>query len=303
MVFPAVLATPWPTIIFLGVDCAWQHDAEAAAWGLARGVALPRFDSLFHGTRIPADGVLLPDGVWALAAPIARAAMGRDGQPFFVMALPEVFARALPSRDTVDLALRLQSVASHELLHTIQLGDFRSALRRRVPENQRPARLDDNMIEREFRADSDFTASVRTEAALLYEAARTASAERATFLADSAVRLMRRGQARHFTAQYASYGRIDELFLNMEGVAEYVRLRFHEISQMPPGIADRAALVDWIRGLDNDWVQDLGFGLVLVIDRLRPRCVEHLVLDIMPSPLEVLEYIITHPESTSGAPS
>lgn len=291
----------WPRMIFLGPECAWWHDDASAAWRRLNGTRLPSFDSLFHGSAIVAGQVRLPDGSMAAVEPVARAGLSPDKVPFFVMALPVVFAKALPPNDTVGLSLRLLSAASHEMMHTVQLGDLQAALLQRVQGRELPKALDDDLIERTFEGNATVAASVRAEAALLYEAASVASTIHAASLADSAIRLIRDRRARHFTREYADYSIFEDLFLNMEGLGEFVRLRYHETVRMPPGVVGRPALLTWMRGSSNTWSQELGLGLVLVIERLQPGCVPYLLQTSMPSPLTVLDHLRKAPDSTRCA--
>jgi len=83
-------------------------------------------------------------------------------------------------------------------------------------------------------------------------------------VARQALEAMEARRARYFTGENAIYGELEDLFLNMEGAANWAAYRL-AAAAMPPAVA-----VNSIRGSRSRWSQDEGPALFLVIDALLP---------------------------------
>jgi hypothetical protein len=189
-------------------------------------------------------------------------------EPYLVAALPAVFrADSAAARDSL-LDERIASVLSHEIVHTRQLPALShelAELRRKYPI---PPQVDDNVVEREFGNNTEFRAAFERERDLLYRAAFDPASAGARRELRQALTLIAQRRRRFFTGTHAGWDRLEDTFLDLEGVGEWVRFALHRADRGRwPG--DRA-IVDFIRGRHDEWVQDEGLGLYLLIDRFVP---------------------------------
>jgi hypothetical protein len=220
--------------------------------------------------------------------PSVYAAFSRElERPYFVLALPDVFRRDPAAAADPRLAERILSVVSHEILHTRQLPDLQREIETIGRRAALPAGIDDNVIETHFAADPDFRTAFEAERDMLYEAAFEADTARAREIASRAVMRIRERRARHFVGANEVYGRLEDLFLSMEGAAEWVRFKLHQGE--PGGFASDAEIVAFIRGRNNDWVQDEGLALFLLLDRFARNWQPRILRSDMPSPIDMLE--------------
>ena len=79
---------------------------------------------------------------------------------------------------------------------------------------------------------------------------------------------MRARRARWFTGEQAVFAALDDVFLTMEGMGQWLAYR-SLLSPGGGGLAPDAALPAVRRG-GRQWSQDQGLALMLVVDRLLP---------------------------------
>jgi hypothetical protein len=182
---------------------------------------------------------------------------------------------------------RIASVVSHEIIHTRQLPDLRREIGKLAERMTLPQPVDDSVIEREFGDGDSFRLAYGRERDLLYDAALERDDSLARRRAAHAMELLRARRARYFTGPRAGYGRLEDLFLNLEGVAEWVRFRLHR--ERPGPWKSDAEIVDFIRGRSNEWAQDEGLALYLLIERFVPDWRSTLLGPDLESPVAALE--------------
>jgi hypothetical protein len=286
---------PLPWIVLFDTRCTWHLAPDTARLGAAQRLDLPL---QFHGRPVPAYAVVnlgmirTPSGDSFPVQPRVYAAMADNlPAPYLVAALPAVFrADSAAARDTL-LEERIASVLSHEIVHTRQLP----ALSRELAELRRqypiPPQVDDNVVEREFGGDAGFREAFAQERDLLYRAAFDPDSSAARREARQAVTLIAHRRARFFKGKYAGWDRLEDAFLDLEGVGEWVRYALHRRDRGRwPG--DRA-IVDFIRGRHDEWVQDEGLGLYLLIDRLVPGWQRTLSGPRLTSPVTLLSNAVS----------
>jgi hypothetical protein len=284
-------AAPLPWILAFDRECSWNLAPEPAtadrdAWRPSelrfRGQAIVIKAERHSGKVQPPAGDPFPVSprVYAAHTP------GLD-RPYFVMALPDVFAAdPLASKDPL-LRERLRSVVSHELLHTRQLPDVAAQIKSLRERFTLPDDIDDNIIQRRFGSNPEFRAAWERERDLFYQAVADDDQKSAGRKAFEAIRLMRARQARFYTGAERPFERIEQLFLNMEGTAEWVRYKIHEHDH--ERFKTHADIIQFIRGRANDWVQDEGLALVLLLDRFASGWQSRLLTPDMASPVDELE--------------
>ena len=282
---------PLPWIVAFDRDCSWNLAPEPAtadrdAWTLSelrfRGHPIFLKTDSHGGTVRPPSGEPFP------VSPRVYAALAdSQGRPYFVMALPDVFAADPQASKDPLLRTRLRSVVSHELLHTRQLPDVAAQIKSLRERYTLPADIDDNIIQQRFGSNPEFRAAWERERDLFYEAVADADSKSAGRKALDAVALMRARQARFYTGADRPFERIEQLFLNMEGAAEWVRYKIHEHDHEL--FKTHADIITFIRGRNNDWVQDEGLALVLLLDRFASGWQSRLLTPDMASPVDELE--------------
>lgn len=287
---------PWPWLFAFDEECEWQvgWPVESAPTG---GVlaAIEVFGKPVPVHRRTHGGSLtLPGGQAISVEPRTHANYAPSlARPYVVLALPAVFRAFGDGANDPRLEDRLLGVVSHEILHTRQLPDLVRQVGRLRDKVNLPAPLDDNVVERVFRSNPDFRAAFVDERDRLFEAVFTADDGLARNLARGALGLMTERRARFFSGPDEVFARLEELFLNLEGVAEWVRFQVYRARGCCGSTT--ADIVQFMRGRDNEWVQDEGLALLLLIDRWVPNWPGRLLSPDLPSPAQVLRDALTSP--------
>ena len=282
---------PLAWIVAFDRECSWNLAPEPAT--ADRDAWTPselrfRGQAIFVKTERHGGNVQPPSGDPFPVSPRIYAShdAGR-GLAYFVMALPDVFAADPQAGKDPLLRVRLRSVVSHELLHTRQLPDVAAQVKNLRQRFTLPEDLDDNIIQRRFGSNQEFRAAWERERDLFYEAVADDDQKSAGQKTLAAITLMRARQARFYTGADRPFERIEQLFLNMEGAAEWVRYKIHEHDH--ERFKTHADIIQFVRGRANDWVQDEGLALVLLLDRFASGWQRRLLTPEMASPVDELE--------------
>jgi hypothetical protein len=208
--------------------------------------------------------VRLPGGEQVPLGPISFA-FDRDQ---FVMSLPGVW-RAAGVTSELGLEKLMDGVLLHEIMHTRQSGlasDLLAepAARAGVSDDE----LNDDIVQQRFADDPDYAAAWSAERDLLFAAAAAPDGEAAQRLAQEALEAMRARRARWFTGDKAAFAELDDVFLTMEGMGQWLIYRYF-ISPEGGSVPHEQALAAVRRG-GRWWSQDEGLALVLTVDRLLP---------------------------------
>jgi hypothetical protein len=253
-------ALPW--IVFFDDRCTWHINPHESAIGNPRWSCSTRVGKLQLRGVIHGGSVVLPGGE-EMPVQIASFAStwGDDGLPYLAMALPPVW-RTVPRHATdPDLQELTRSVFIHEMTHTRQAG-----LHPRIEELRLQAKLDDlddDIVQTIFSKDPEFSAAIEREREAIYAAAGAADAAERRRTAAAALALLRERRATHFTGEHVPFSALEEIFLTMEGVANWAAYR--GLLRDGRGEAEARAL---IRRGGKYWSQDLGLGLFLLLDAL-----------------------------------
>lgn len=206
----------------------------------------------------------LPEGPDTPIALMSFANATEATGPFFVMAAPSFWA-AQGLQDPFDFT----GVFLHEFAHTRQVRGMGKAIGPIDAAWPYPEELTDDAVQKHFESDPEYVAAYLAERDLLYRAAEVPSIDEARALAADALAMMRKRQARWFTADKAMFVQIDNVFLAMEGVGQWTG---HAWLRHPQGGAlDRDAAIAKMLGRRKWWTQDEGLALLLVVDRLLPE--------------------------------
>jgi hypothetical protein len=244
-------ASEQPAIVFFDATCSYRGDGRRD-WQTAS----------HKGTvRLP-DGRSLPPRVASFAAPY-----GRDQRPFLAMALPTLWV-ADGVTSEMGIETLMAAVLVHEMTHTRQFYYFAPRLAEMTARYQLPNDLDDDAVQTRFEAVPEFSTDILEERDLLFAAAASPDPTVSRNLARRVKARIDARRARILSAM-TLYLELEDLFLTMEGVAQWVSYRWL-IHPRGGGRADRPATLAAFRRGGRRWSQDEGLALFLVIDRLAP---------------------------------
>ncbi len=230
---------PHPTFIVFDEKCVWVDGKGTAHEGT---IALP------GGNEVPAR--------------VMTFASSHEGKAFLVMALPALWRAEARHRDHPRLDLLIRSVFVHEMTHTRQSGSLGPRLTELETKHE-IENLNDDIIQERFAAHDGFTAAFAKERDSLYAIASEPDAKRRRALATDALRAIRERRERYFKGDDAFYAEIEEIFLGMEGVANWAGFR----AAMSEGLSRDEAIV-LMQGSRKWFSQDEGLALFLAIDAL-----------------------------------
>lgn len=247
--------SPLPGIIAVDSRCVWA--------------GTPARDGRIAWTATPHDGkaVALPGGNTAPLGPISHAAPDAAGSAYFAMSLPSVW-RAAGVSSGLGLERLMDGVMLHELMHTRQFYFANPRLAELGRRYGFGDDISDDSLQERFKGDPAYVAAWESETELLYAAAAAPTDAQARRLAGQALAAMRARQARWFTGRDAQWQPLDDIFLTMEGLGQWLAYAWYISPQ--GGAIDKATALREVRRKRNQWSQDQGLGLFLVIDRLVP---------------------------------
>jgi hypothetical protein len=265
---------PLPWMVFIDSACVWhvasdpRGDAELAAMLAPAGAPLR-----FAGGDVDVRGVghagtvRLPGGQQVPAVPLSFAGPYGDGGAFFVIAMPSVWMRD-PSH-TADPWLH-NAVFVHEMMHTRQVGTMYGRIDALAARVRDPESLDDDVIQKRFDSIPAFRHQVQGEIALLYDAlgAPEQTGHRETVSGALLLAEGRRAVWLTGTDEAHAYAELEDLFLDMEGVAQWAAYHV-ALRRAGPDADPRDVLTRFRRG-GRFWSQDLGLARYLALDALVP---------------------------------
>lgn len=217
------------------------------------------------GTRHSGE-VALPDGQ-KIPAGVISFAQGGDKASYFVMSTPSVWRVSAKSDAGLgSLELLMTAVVLHEASHVVQMATYGEQIGKLAEAAKLPEDLNDDSIQERFKGDKDFAESIGRETDLLLGAAFAPTREEAVRRAREARRLMKERHRRWFTGKDAALARIEDLFLSLEGSAQWAAYQWL-VDPEGGGVDPRVAFgsFGW-RG--KWWSQNEGFALFMVLDRL-----------------------------------
>ncbi len=231
--------SPLPTVIAIDAHCQYA---------LLQGSFARMAERSHDGKTVTIGSISQPLG------PISYA----DGSGRFVMSLPSVW-RAAGVHSDAGLENLMTGVLLHEIMHTRQSALATAALEGLGED------AGDDMVQDHFKSDPDYVAAYRRERDTLYAAVAAPTDAEARSLARDALAMMKERRARWFTGAEAKDAKLEDVFLTMEGMGQYM---LHRHLSSVPDVSSATAVAEVRRG--DHWTQDEGFALVAVLDRLLP---------------------------------
>jgi hypothetical protein len=234
--------SPLPRLIFFDERCALDGERAFA-----------------HGGMIP-----LPDGK-SVPAQLMTFAGSYDGQkPFLVQALAPVWRTHERHRNNPDLDRLMRAVFVHEMTHTVQTRAFGARLTE-LEQQYAIEGLNDDIVQNRMKSNAEYVKAFDEERALLYRVASESGTELRKELAREVLQRAKARRARYFTGDRAWLAEVEEIFLGMEGAANWAAYR----AAMRDGASPKEA-IDLINRGGRSWSQDEGLALFLAIDALMP---------------------------------
>jgi len=256
---------PW--MILFDESCVWQINPDLAVLktdaknkiafnpkladvyltGHTGKIALP------SGEEIPAQLVSFASGY------------GENKKPFFVASMPAIWQKAPNLRDEKNLDKLIRSVFVHEMTHTLHRNFYAKLdeIEKKIPDVKD---FNDDIIQNIFGEKSEFRRGYELERDLLYEAVEERTVARRRQLANTVLDSIRTRRKQFFTGKDAIYAEAEEIFLTMEGAANWAAYR----AAIAQGLNEPDAL-RLIRRSGKHWSQDEGLAIFAVIDSLLPQ--------------------------------
>ena len=287
-------AEPLPWIIFYDEFRAWHVNPE-----LAR---LPSYEATgsmlkYHGKNYSILAVENHSGeLWVPdrpALPVGQAKIltspYEEGKKSFVIcALPALVQHPMGGSVRPEFRDFLLGIVGHEMTHTRQTHDVDLRFKRLEKQAGLPPSFDDNVVENTFSGDREYRQRYETEQSKLLTAAlqddEPANGRR---LVAEALALMHERRARYFTRKYATYSELEDIFLSMEGIGQWVHFNIMR-KKAPAGEPWQQTAQDFL-GQTKSWIQWEGFALFILINRQVPDWQARFFAADFPSPFEVLE--------------
>ena len=249
---------PLPTIVVVDARCTYTARPERSARGGWRWPGTPH-----GGTMRFANGVAQPVGPISFAAPDPRQPTGG----FFAMSLPSVW-RAAGVTSGLGLERLMDGVMLHESMHARQFYFVNPTMAAFEKRYGTDTEASDDAVQARFKTDPAYVAAYEAERDALFRAAAAPTQAEARTLAVEALGLMRARRTRFFTGADAKWLQLDNLFLQMEGLGQWLAFAWY-VSPRGAGLAPATVLPEVRRG-GRFWTQDEGLALFLVVDRLSP---------------------------------
>jgi hypothetical protein len=254
------IAKPYdPVIVIFEKSCAWRlHPRAEVAIGFTPSrTVLTSGATHYVVWSMPLQGRLpLPDGTFVPVQKISFASPLPGGGAFFAMSGPALWGSDM---------LQSLAVFVHEMTHTQQTALGKRTEQLSADGVLRPDATDD-VIQRRYQNDRPFAAAVTEETKLLFAAAAAPTTAETVRLARLAVQSIDKRRAAAFTGNTARLAEVEDLFLTMEGSAQWAGYRF---LRNPAGgnLKDKDAM-EVMRGKRRPWSQEEGLALILTLDRL-----------------------------------
>ncbi len=266
-------------------DAAWAERAQRA-WNLSlqEFLQLPPetgdltfvlFDAscVYRGNRnmnpqgeAHTGTVALPNGQ-SVPAQVTSFSVSGEGKDFMVMALPPIW-RAANVQSELTLETLLVAVFVHELTHTRQFAAVNPIFEALDARGLLDENINDDIVQTRFREVPEFVADIDAERELLFRAAAARTDEEARAITREALARMHARRARHYVGADERYGTLEDVFLTMEGVAQWTAYQWL-LSPQGGGFTAEFLLPNLRRG-GRQWSQDEGLAIFLVVDRLVP---------------------------------
>jgi hypothetical protein len=211
-----------------------------------------------------AGKITLPDKQQVPPQLTAFSAPYNDGKKsFLVLAMPSVWQKAPHLKAEANLNVLIRSVFVHEMTHTNH-KNFYETLNRIGKQHVFSEGFDDDVVQNHFSKSEDFRKIAETEIDLLFQAAGETDLRKKLQWAKNAFDIIQARRRKFFVGKDAIYTQLEDIFLTMEGAANWAAYR----SAKAEGMSGTEAIKLLRRG--KRWAQDEGLALFLLADSFAP---------------------------------
>lgn len=212
------------------------------------------------GTITLPNGAEVPVGLMSFAAP------GKE-KVFFVMGAPSFWEKAGVQSKELGLDKMLTGVFLHEFAHTRQINGFGKQVdsfeRNHTFEG---VELNDDIVQNYFKNDSVYEKLFRLEAAKFYEAAAAKDVHTAKTILSEALNMLKSRQHTYFVNDKKVLTPLDDIFLSMEGVGQYVAVAW--LIHPKGGNLQLDVAMKGFRRNGRQWSQEEGLATFLALTNI-----------------------------------
>jgi len=205
--------------------------------------------------------------------------------PYFVMAAPSYWASRVGA--TAAQPGGMTGVFLHEFTHTRQMAGVGKIIGPIDKSWKFEKELDDDAVQHRFGKDSVYVASYLEERDRFWLAAAAGPRDSVRLLAAEALAMMRARREKYFTGDDAVFATLDDLWLSMEGAAQWTAAAW--LAHPKGGGLTRDAAITRMLGRRRWWSQDESLAIFLVVDRLLAGWPKLVFRDPSAGVLELLE--------------
>jgi hypothetical protein len=232
--------------------------------GMFTGEGGPPWRGAVHnGVVTLPDGNRVPPQVASFASPYAD-----NTRVFFTMALPSVWQVGGIESGEFGLDNLTTAVLIHEITHTRQFASYTPRMEALDKRYDIGAFLTDDIVQDTFSENAGYVATYEAERDLIYHALAASSDVEARAMTGEALARMRTRQMRYFAGVNEKLIALDDIFLTMEGIAQWAAYSWL-VDENGGRFAPDVAVPGMRRG-GRQWSQDEGMAIFLLIDRLVP---------------------------------
>lgn len=258
---------PW--LILFDENCVWNINPDISEFSAQNSIK----DKIVFGKKsydvfaLKHEGkISLPENGEIPAQLISFASNYDNGQKaFLVSAMPQIWQKAPHLKNEKNVDALVRSVFVHEMTHTFH-QKYHAKLDVIEKKLVGVENFDDDIIQNTFAKNAEFRKTFESEHNLLYKAVGEKDLRRKRELAKAAFEMIKTRRDQFFINENAVYAEIEEIFLTMEGAANWAAFQ----SAIDQGLSEADAL-KLIRRGGKYWSQDEGLVLFLVIDSLFPK--------------------------------
>jgi hypothetical protein len=254
-------------MILFDETCVYHINPDLAVLKADAKSRIPFNRKLAEVYLVKHDGKIRLPNDQEIPAQLLSFASNYDGgkKSFFTAAMPSVWQKAPHLKDEKNLNALVRSVFVHEMTHTLHRNFYArlDEIEKQMPEVEN---FDDDIIQNVFGKRDEFRKAYEIEHGLLYQAVSENNPARKRELARKSLDAMRARRQRFYAGKDAVFGELEEIFLTMEGAANWAAYS----SAVGQGASEQDALKQ-IRRSGKYWSQDEGLALFLVIDSLLPK--------------------------------
>ena len=211
-------------------------------------------------------------GAQRIPVGVFSATIGDASGAHFYMSVPSVWKKAKIPPGKLGLERLMTAVMMHEATHVFQRQTYGAQIDQVQKQNAlTDDQFNDDAIQSQFGKEVEFAASVQRETDLFFKAANTANEGDARRLALEARELMRTRERRYFVGGQAYQVRAEDLWLTMEGSAQWVGFQWLQmpVAKFGGGLSTKDAVADFGRR-GGSWTQTLGLAVAMTVNRFRP---------------------------------